>query len=177
MDCIPDTFIIAAKPKVFQVRKQKSFRKLQGQCYTLFTSLTTLFFFFIYFIELQSIYNVVLIYIVQQSGSVIHTHTYIYILFHILFHYGLSQDTEYSFPVLPSRTVLLTHSLYTSLRLLIPAPSPSLPQGPSPLAICPLLLRVSFCFVNRFICIILQISHRGDVIRYLSFSFHLQLIR
>ena len=25
-----------------------------------------------------------------------HTHTYIYILFYILFHYGLSQDFEYS---------------------------------------------------------------------------------
>ena len=31
---------------------------------------------------------------VQQSDSVIHI--YIYILFHILFHYGLSQDIEYS---------------------------------------------------------------------------------
>ena len=31
---------------------------------------------------------------VQRSDSVIHTYTYI--LFHILFHYGLSQDMEYS---------------------------------------------------------------------------------
>ena len=35
---------------------------------------------------------------VQQSDSVIHTHTHIYIhiLFYILFHYGLSQDIEHS---------------------------------------------------------------------------------
>ena len=37
-------------------------------------------------------YNVVLISAVHQSDSVIH----IYILFHILFHYGLSQDIGYS---------------------------------------------------------------------------------
>ena len=30
-----------------------------------------------------------------------HTHTYIYNLFHILFNYGLSQDTELSFPCYP----------------------------------------------------------------------------
>ena len=36
-------------------------------------------------------YNVVLISAVHQSDSVIH----IYILFHILFHYGLSQEIEY----------------------------------------------------------------------------------
>ena len=41
-----------------------------------------------------------------------------FILFHILFHYGLSQDTEY--PVLHSRTSLFTHSVYTSLHPLIP---------------------------------------------------------
>ena len=34
----------------------------------------------------------VLISAVQKSDSVIH----IYVLFHILFHYGLSQDIEYS---------------------------------------------------------------------------------
>ena len=44
------------------------------------------FHFFLNFIEVELIYNVVLISAVQQSDSVIH----IYILFHILFHYGLS---------------------------------------------------------------------------------------
>ena len=32
---------------------------------------------------------------VQQGDSVIHTYTYIYILFHVLYH-GLSQDIDYS---------------------------------------------------------------------------------
>ena len=40
--------------------------------------------------------NVVLISAVQQSDSVIHTYMYLDMLFHVLFHYGLSQDTEYS---------------------------------------------------------------------------------
>ena len=44
----------------------------------------------IYFTQVYLIYNVVLISSVQQSDSVI------YILFHILFHSGLSQDVEYS---------------------------------------------------------------------------------
>ena len=39
------------------------------------------------------IYNVVLVFTVQQIDLVIE----INILFHILFHYGLSQDIEYSF--------------------------------------------------------------------------------
>ena len=42
--------------------------------------------------EVQLIYNVVLIYAVQQSD----TDTHIYVLFHILSHYGLSQDIQYS---------------------------------------------------------------------------------
>ena len=39
------------------------------------------------------IYNVGLISVVQQSGSVIYTCIH---SFYILFHYGLSQDVEYS---------------------------------------------------------------------------------
>ena len=46
----------------------------------------------LFFIEVELIYNVVSISAVQQSDSVIR----IYILFKILFHYGLSQDIEYS---------------------------------------------------------------------------------
>ena len=45
-------------------------------------------------------YRVVLIAAVEQSDSVTHTHTHThthtYVLFHVLFHYGLSQDSEYS---------------------------------------------------------------------------------
>ena len=50
-----------------------------------------LFYLFI-FIDVQLIYKVELVSCVQQSDSVIH----IYILFHILFYYGLLQDVEYS---------------------------------------------------------------------------------
>ena len=59
--------------------------------------ITTFKFYFLlkkFFIEVYLIYNVVLVSGVQQSDSVIHT--YIYILFPILFHYGLLQDIEYS---------------------------------------------------------------------------------
>ena len=47
----------------------------------------------IFFIEVQLIYNVVLISAVQQSDSVIHIYTFFSMFF---FHYGLSQDIEYS---------------------------------------------------------------------------------
>ena len=42
------------------------------------------------------IYNVVLISTVWHTQLHIHTHTHTHILFRILFHYGLSQDTEHS---------------------------------------------------------------------------------
>ena len=44
-------------------------------------------------IEVQLIYNVVLISAVQQSDLVIRRQTF---FFYIIFHYGLSQDIEYS---------------------------------------------------------------------------------
>ena len=44
------------------------------------------------FIQVSLNYNVVLITAVQQSDPI----KYIYILFHVLFHCGLSQDIEYS---------------------------------------------------------------------------------
>ena len=59
------------------------------------------------------------------------SYTYTHILFHILFHYGLSQDIEYSFPVLRSRTLLLMHSRYTGLHLLIPDSQSIIHRQPS----------------------------------------------
>ena len=54
-------------------------------------------FFKIYFIEVKlNIYKAVLISAHSKCDSVTHIHTHIYILFHMLFHYGLSQDIEYS---------------------------------------------------------------------------------
>ena len=68
------------------------------------------------FIDVQMIYNV-LISAVQQSDSVIYiyiyiyTHTHTHILFHILFHYGLSQVIKYSslcYTVGPCLSTVLT---------------------------------------------------------------------
>ena len=59
----------------------------------LFTSV----FILLNFIKVQLIYNV-LIFVIWQNDSVIYiyTHKYLYIYyFHIIFHYGLSQDIEY----------------------------------------------------------------------------------
>ena len=51
---------------------------------------------FFFLVELQMIYNAVLVSAVQYSDSVIHIYThihiYIYIVFHVLFHYDLLQD-------------------------------------------------------------------------------------
>ena len=50
------------------------------------------------FIEVYLIYNVVLIFTVQDSDSITHTHTY------IIFHYGFSQNIAYNslcYPVGP----------------------------------------------------------------------------
>ena len=58
--------------------------------------MTTNHFLKIYSIEVQLIYNVVLINAVQQSDSDIYLQICTYILFHFLFHYDLSQDIEYS---------------------------------------------------------------------------------
>ena len=105
----------------------------------------------IYFIGLELIYNVVLIYAVQKSDSV----TYIY-----SFSYsfpGLSQNIEYSsLCYIYSRTLLFIHTTYNSLPLLIPIPIPSLPYPPFPLATTNLLsIPVSlFCFVDMLICIV-----------------------
>ena len=49
--------------------------------------------FLIFLTEVELIYNIVFISVVQQSGSVIHIWA---LFFYILFHYGLLQDIEYS---------------------------------------------------------------------------------
>ena len=80
-----------------------------------------------YFVEVQLIYNVVLITAVQQSDLVVHT----YIFLHILFHYGLSQDVEYSSLWYKVGPCCLMHFIYTSLHLLIPN-FQSIPLPPPP---------------------------------------------
>ena len=71
-------------------------------------------------------FGVVLTSAVQQSDSVI------YILLHILFHHVLSQDIEHSFLCHTSRTLLLSHSIYSSLHL-FPNSQPSPPPPLLPL--------------------------------------------
>ena len=53
------------------------------------------------------------------------SYTHIYILFHIFFQYGLSQNIEYS-SLCYSRTLLFIHSIYNSLHLLSQTPTTSL---------------------------------------------------
>ena len=56
-----------------------------------FSNVYFIFYIFKNFIKIVLIYSVVLISAVHQGDSVIHVCT-----FHFLFHYGLSQDAEYS---------------------------------------------------------------------------------
>ena len=84
--------------------------------------------FFLKKIEVQLIYNVVLVSGVQQSDSVIHIYVYVYIyiyiyiyiyvLFQIIFPYRLLQEIEFS--GLYSRSLLIIYFVYNSVYLLIP---------------------------------------------------------
>ena len=121
---------------------------------------TTYFFKFILFyssiVDLQHFVNFCL---TAQWFS----YTYTCILFHILFHYGPSQNIEYS-SLCYSRTLLLIHSIYNSLHLLISnshhiPPSPCL--LPWQLWVYSLCLWVCFCFTDNFIfCHILDSAHK-----------------
>ena len=66
---------------------------------------------------------------------------YICVIFHILFHYGLSQDIEYSSCV-----------ICNSLHLLIPNSQSSLSPPPSPWQPQVCSLCESVCFMDKFIC-------------------------
>ena len=90
-----------------------------------------------FFLGVQLIYNVVLISAVQQSDSVIHI-----IIFHI-FSIGFIMGYWIYFPVLYSRTLLLTHPICTSFHLLIPDCSSIHPLHASPLATASLFSSVS----------------------------------
>ena len=54
-------------------------------------------------------------------------------------------------------------------------PTPSLPQPPPPWQpqVCSLCPWFCFCFIDRFICVIVEILHISDIIWHLSFSFWL----
>ena len=89
-----------------------------------------------FFIEVQLIYNILLI---SAYSKVIQLHTHMYINKHMcsfLYSFALWFTWRYwiYFPVLYRRTLMFTHSVYTILHLLIPN-SQSIPRSPpSPLA-------------------------------------------
>ena len=100
-----------------------------------------------------------------------HTHTYIH-SFSYFFHYGLSQDIEYSslcYTVGPCSvcnsvcTSVCTYILYEIGFFCSPSDSQSIPAPPhlgtTSLFCCPW---VCFCFVDRFICVIFSILHISD---------------
>ena len=97
------------------------------------TSHVTFFFFFLansgFFlivkVFLQLIYNFVIISAVQQSDSVINVHTSS--LLKILFPYRLITEYWVEFPMLYSRSLLTSHSIYT-VGLCNPKPPVHTPQ-------------------------------------------------
>ena len=98
-------------------------------------------------------------------------YTYLYILFflNILFHYGVSQDIDYRSLCC---TVGLVFYLHNSLHLLTPASPLPLGKHKSILSV-----RECFCFIDKFIRVIFWIPHVSDIIRHLSFSVWLTLLR
>ena len=102
-------------------------------------------------IEIQLIYNVVLISAVQQSDSVIHIYLFL-CSFPLWFIVGYLMQ----FSILYSRALLFSHSIDNSLHLLIPnihsiPPPPPLSWQPQ---ICSLCVWICFYFVDSFICVI-----------------------
>ena len=102
-------------------------------------------FFFCSIVDLQCCVH----FCAQQSDSVLH----VYILFCILFYYGLSQEIGYSSLCCTHRTLLLIHSKCSSLHLPTPNSIWSLSLLPPPWQplVCSLCLQVCFCFVDKFI--------------------------
>ena len=92
-------------------------------------------------------------------SKVNHLYTHIHLL-NILSHCGLSQDIENS-SLQYSRILLFIHPMCDSLQLLIPNSQSLLPPTPptrQPL-VCSLCLWVCFCFIDKFICHILDSTY------------------
>ena len=68
--------------------------------------------------NLSLVYHIVLVSGVQQSDSFIYIH--ISIVFQILFPCRVLQNTEYEFPMLYSRSLVIIYFMYSSVYLLIP---------------------------------------------------------
>ena len=88
--------------------------------------------------------------------------------FYILSHCRLLQNIEYSFLCYTVGPLLIIYFIYSNVYFnpnLI-YPFPVLPFGNHKF----LCLWVYFCFVNKFICIILLIPQKSNIIWCLSFS-------
>ena len=108
------------------------------------------------------------------------SYTYVYILYHIPFQFGLLQDFEHSFLFCTGKILLLFHSVYNSLLLLIPN-SQSIPPLPPSLSarslVCFLYLWICFCFLDKLICVVFYIPHKKDILYIrLSMSHLLHLV-
>ena len=111
---------------------------------------------------------------VQQSDSVIHT----CILFHILFHYDLSQDIESSSLCYTVGCLKLIHPIHTTLHLLIPHSQSSPPASLLPLGKHKSLPHVCESLLHRYahLCHILD-SDISDIILCVSLSFWFTFLR
>ena len=108
--------------------------------------------YFLFFIAIELIFSVIFVAGIQQSDSIIYVNIYMYVcayaLVHILFHYGLLQDSEYSF--LCYTVGLCWLSVKYTIACMCQSQSPNLSL--SPLVTISLFSRsVSFCFVNSFV--------------------------
>ena len=102
-----------------------------------------------FLIEVQLIYNVVLISAVLISLCFSYTHT----RFHILFHYDLHRTLN----IVPCavQSDFIVYSIYDSWCLLIRTPSPSLSHPSCPLVTTRLFsVTESVCFFDMFTCIL-----------------------
>ena len=127
---------------------------------------------FFFKIQVQLIYDV-LLFGLQQSDSHIythvHTHIYFFIFFFIVVYYKiLNMVTSAIQQILVVYLLYIQQFVSANPKLLIYPSSPAFPFSNHKFFSC------VFCFVNKFFCIIIQISYISGIM-YLSFSdlFHL----
>ena len=106
----------------------------------------------IFEITVSLIYQVLLIPAVQQSDSVVHI--YAFLFKNLLFHYGLSQDIEYSSLCYTIGLDCLSIPYVKAYICYAPPPTPFTWPPPRQQPVCSLCLRFCFCFLGMFICVI-----------------------
>ena len=76
--------------------------------------------------------------------------------------------------MLHNRTMCFINIIHNNFHLLIPNSQSCPPPFPPPQPqVCSFYPWVCFCFVDMFICVIIQIPHISDIMWYLSFTFWL----